>query len=380
MSYCEINHLKYVELKDEVTVVDLRSDTVTKPSVSMRQAMLYAEVGDDVMGEDPTVKKLEKTAADLLGKEAAIFVTSGTMGNLISIMSHCNKRGSEIYVGEESHIVLHEQGGAAQIAGVTVCPLANNPDGTFNLEKLELKLRDIKNIHDPISRMIAVENTINGKVLPLQWIKEVVAFSKKHNLKLHMDGARLWNAVIASDIPVNELVNGFDSVSFCLSKGLGAPVGSMLCGSKEFIDNARRCRKVLGGGMRQVGVLAAAGLIALENRFRLCVDHDKADVLMRAINNIRSKILFVDPTTVQTNMIFVRVKESTNIDAKKFANRLAMIVDDDKDDQIIVRVYALWPEYLRIVTHLDITDGLLDAAIRKISYVIRKMDPATVGF
>ncbi|KAK0083370.1 hypothetical protein PV325_008903 [Microctonus aethiopoides] len=375
MSYCEINE-KNVILDDGVIVADLRSDTVTKPSISMRQAMLHAEVGDDVMGEDPTVNQLEKTAADLLGKEAAIFVTSGTMGNLISIMTHCNERGSEIYVGEESHIVLHEQGGAAQIAGVTVCPLANNPDGTFDLEKLKLKLRDIKNIHNPISRMIAVENTINGKALPLQWINEVVAFSKEHNLKLHLDGARLWNAVIASEIPVKELVAGFDSVSFCLSKGLGAPAGSMLCGSKEFVDNARRCRKVLGGGMRQVGVLAAPGLIALQNRLRLREDHDKAITLMNAINNIGSKIIFVDPTTVQTNMVFVRVKESTNIDVKKFVNRLGTIMDDDEDDQIIVKVYASWPEYLRIVMHLDITYELLDIAIRKICYVIRKMDPA----
>lgn len=294
-------------------------------------------------------------------------------------MTHCNERGSEIYVGEESHIVLHEQGGAAQIAGVTVCPLENNPDGTFDLGKLKLKLRDMKNIHNPISRMIAVENTINGKALPLQWINEVVAFSKEHNLKLHLDGARLWNAVIASEIPVKELVAGFDSVSFCLSKGLGAPAGSMLCGSKEFIDNARRCRKVLGGGMRQVGVLAAPGLIALQNRLRLREDHDKAITLMNAINNIGSKIIFVDPTTVQTNMVFIRVKESTNIDVKKFANRLDMIMDNDKDDQIIVKVYASWPEYLRIVMHLDITNELLDAAIRKISYVIRKMDPA-IGY
>lgn len=294
-------------------------------------------------------------------------------------MTHCNERGSEIYVGEESHIVLHEQGGAAQIAGVTVCPLENNPDGTFDLGKLKLKLRDMKNIHNPISRMIAVENTINGKALPLQWINEVVAFSKEHNLKLHLDGARLWNAVIASEIPVKELVAGFDSVSFCLSKGLGAPAGSMLCGSKEFIDNARRCRKVLGGGMRQVGVLAAPGLIALQNRLRLREDHDKAITLMNAINNIGSKIIFVDPTTVQTNMVFIRVKESTNIDVKKFANRLDIIMDNDKDDQIIVKVYASWPEYLRIVMHLDITNELLDAAIRKISYVIRKMDPA-IGY
>ncbi|KAK0094874.1 hypothetical protein PV326_009709 [Microctonus aethiopoides] len=335
MSYCEINE-KNVILDDGVIVADLRSDTVTKPSISMRQAMLHAEVGDDVMGEDPTVNQLEKTAADLLGKEAAIFVTSGTMGNLISIMTHCNERGSEIYVGEESHIVLHEQGGAAQIAGVTVCPLANNPDGTFDLEKLKLKLRDIKNIHNPISRMIAVENTINGKALPLQWINEVVAFSKEHNLKLHLDGARF----------------------------------------KEFVDNARRCRKVLGGGMRQVGVLAAPGLIALQNRLRLREDHDKAITLMNAINNIGSKIIFVDPTTVQTNMVFVRVKESTNIDVKKFVNRLGTIMDDDEDDQIIVKVYASWPEYLRIVMHLDITYELLDIAIRKICYVIRKMDPA----
>lgn len=264
MSYGETSNHQTTVKKGEI-IVDLRSDTVTKPCMEMRQAMFTAEVGDDVCGEDPTVIRLEETAAKLLGKEAALFITSGTMGNLISIMVHCNTRGCEIYVGEDSHIVAHEQGGSSQIAGVFVRTFLNNPDGTFDLNKVKEKIHDPCDNHYAIPKMIAIENTISGKALPMTWINKVVEFSKKYNLKLHMDGARLFNAATALSLSASEITKEFDSVTFCLSKGLGAPVGSVLCGSKEFIKQARRVRKVLGGGMRQSGILAAAGLVAMVN-------------------------------------------------------------------------------------------------------------------
>ncbi|XP_057323624.1 uncharacterized protein LOC130666534 [Microplitis mediator] len=360
---------------EEVLVVNLRSDTFTKPSREMRQAMFDAEVGDDVCEEDPTVKKLQEYAAELLGKEAALFVPSGSMGNLIAMMVHCDQRGCEMYLGEDSHILQHEQGTAAQIAGVTISPVPNNPDGTFDLKTIKRRLRNSKNVHHPISRLIAIENTLNGKILPLKWIKEVVEFSKKNNLKVHMDGARLWNAAIGSNTSVKDIVGGLDSVTFCLSKGLGAPVGSVLCGSSEFILSARRCRKALGGGMRQVGILAAAGLLALDSRSRLHKDHEKATAMMKAINEMNSKVINVDAASVQTNMVFVNVN-SSNIDAEKVVQRLGAVIDDHDDDKVIVKAWAEWEGCLRLVFHLDISDEMLDAAIKKFKYVIAQLDSA----
>lgn len=280
----------------------------------MREAIFRAEVGDDVFNEDPTVKVLQEKAAKMIGMEDAIFVCSGTMGNLISIMVHCDVRGSEAYCGDLAHCLLYEQAGSAQIAGVNLRTLKNNNNGTFDLQELELKLRRNRD-HEPISKLVLVENTLNGKIVPQNWINELVLFCKKHNLKLHMDGARLWNASIASKIAAKDIVSGFDSVTFCLSKGLGAPVGSLLCGTKKFIENARRIRKVLGGGMRQVGILAAAGLVALEHIPNLANDHKRAFTLASAIHNIQSSVFLVDLTTVQTNMVFMEV-DSNIVHAK----------------------------------------------------------------
>ncbi|XP_043523060.1 probable low-specificity L-threonine aldolase 2 isoform X3 [Frieseomelitta varia] len=206
--------------QEKVKIVDLRSDTLTKPTQKMREALSSAEVGDDVFCEDPTVKVLQETTAKMVGMEDALFVCSGTMGNLIAVMNHCNVRGSEAYCGDSAHILLHEQSGAAQIAGVNLRPLRNNIDGTFDLCELQSKLRHDRD-HEPISKLVLVENTINGKIVPQSWLKELVPFCKKYNLKLHMDGARLWNASVGSGIPAKEIVSGFDSVTFCLSKGLG---------------------------------------------------------------------------------------------------------------------------------------------------------------
>ncbi|XP_039308721.1 L-allo-threonine aldolase [Solenopsis invicta] len=375
MSYGGINENihEYAREKNAI-IVDLRSDTLTKPTAEMRKAMYEAEVGDDVYDEDPTVKELQKRAAELLGKEDALFVSSGTMGNLIAVINHCDVRGSEVYCGNESHVFLHEQGGSAQIAGATLCLLPNNADGTFDLKSLVSAIRTDR-IHEPISKLIIVENTINGKVVPQSWIKELMMIAKKHNLKMHLDGARLWNASVASKISAKELVAPFDSVTFCLSKGLGAPVGSVLCGSKSFIADARRRRKVLGGAMRQVGVIAAAGLVALEQTVpRLVHDHKKALIIAEAINQLNSKIFSVDLKTVHTNMIFVNVNINSGASAQILMKRLHQVNDSNEDDKIIIRCLALTERMLRMVLYYDIDDSMVIAAIRKLRYVIKQLD------
>ncbi|KOC62442.1 L-allo-threonine aldolase [Habropoda laboriosa] len=338
----------------------------------MREAMCNAEVGDDVFGEDPTVKKLEEAAAKMVGMEAAIFVCSGTMGNLIAIMIHCNVRGNEAYCGEDAHCLLYEQCGASQIGGVNLRPIRNNIDGTFDLSELQAKLRKDRD-HEPISKLVLVENTIHGKIVPQSWLKELVSFCKERDLKLHMDGARLWNASVGSKQSAEEIVSGFDSVTFCLSKGLGAPVGSLLCGSKSFITEARRIRKVLGGGMRQVGVLAAAGLVALEHIPNLINDHKRAFVLASMINDMQSTVFTVDLSTVQTNMFSMQVNSNV-VSATKFAQCLQQL-DNDNEDKIIVKSLALNDSSVRFVFSLEITDNDLKLAIQRIRQVIKKFDP-----
>lgn len=376
MSYGAINEgiFDYAKEKNAI-IVDLRSDTLTKPTAAMRKAMFEAEVGDDVFEEDPTVKELQKKAAALLGKEDALFVSSGTMGVIIAVMNHCNVRGSEAYCGDESHVFLHEQGAAAQIAGVSLCTLPNKEDGTFDLKKLDSAIRTDR-IHEPISKLILVENTINGKIIPQSWVEELMVVARKHNLRTHLDGARLWNASVASGISVKELVAPFDSVSFCLSKGLGAPIGSMLCGSKSFIADAKRRRKVLGGAMRQVGVIAAAGIVALEETVpRLAEDHKRALAIAQAINQLNSKVFSVNMKTVQTNMIFINVDVDGGVSAVTLMKRLHQVDDSDKDDKIIIRCMALSETLVRLVLHYDIDDSMVDAAIRKLKYVIKLLDP-----
>ena len=356
------------------TVIDLRSDTFTKPTKRMREAMCNAEVGDDVYEEDPTVKKLEKKAAEMVGMEAAIFVSSGTMGNLIAIMNHCDERGCEAYCGEFAHCLLHEQCGAAQLGGVNLRPLRSNEDGTFDLDELESKLHRDRD-HEPISKLVLVENTLNGMIIPQRWIKELVQFCKKHDLKLHMDGARLWNASVESNTSAKEIVSGFDSVTFCLSKALGAPVGALLCGNKEFISKARRVRKVLGGGMRQVGILAAAGFIALENIPNLKDDHRRAYTLASSINEMQSKLFSVDLNTVQTNMVFVKV-DSNVVPPTTFANCLREIDDEHDEERIIIKCLVLNKSFIRFVFSFEITDHQLALAVTKIKRVISKLDPS----
>ncbi|MEZ4683833.1 MAG: low-specificity L-threonine aldolase [Caldilineaceae bacterium] len=250
-------------------ILDLRSDTVTKPTAAMRQAMAEAEVGDDVYGEDPTINRLEAMTAEMLGKEAALYVASGTMGNLTAVLAHCN-RGDEIILGDRCHIFRSEQGGAAALGGVHPMAIRNQADGTLDLAEVEANIRG-DNEHYPVTKLICVENTHNfcgGRVLSLDYMDAIGDLAHQHGLKLHVDGARLWNAAVALGVAPARLLKHADTASVCLSKGLAAPVGSLVAGDKAFIARARRMRKVAGGGMRQAGILAAAGIVAITENGR----------------------------------------------------------------------------------------------------------------
>jgi threonine aldolase len=302
--------------------IDLRSDTVTKPTEAMRRAMEAAEVGDDVYGEDPTVNRLEALAAERLGKEAALFVPSGTMGNLICALTHCG-RGDEMILGDQAHLFYYEQGGVAALGGIHPRTVPNQPDGTIELAALEHAIRG-DDEHYPVSRLIALENTHNrcgGRVLRPEYVDAVGALAHTHGLRLHIDGARLWNAAVALGVSPARLVVAADSVSCCLSKGLAAPVGSVVAGSAEFIRRARRNRKVLGGGMRQAGVIAAAGIVALtEMAERLEDDHRHARAIAEALAAMGG--LKVDTEAVETNIVVVQVTHA-EIDAVRLARALA---------------------------------------------------------
>ncbi len=287
--------------------IDLRSDTVTHPTPAMRRAMAEAPVGDDVFGEDPTVNRLEELAAERLGKEAALFVASGTMGNLVSILTHCG-RGDEVILGDNSHTFNYEQGGIAALGSIHPRTLPNLPDGTLDVEGIEAAVRP-DNVHFPRTRLIVLENTQNrcyGHALEPAYLRTVREVADRHGLKLHIDGARIFNAAAALGIDVRELTVDADSVSFCLSKALAAPVGSVVCGSASFIAQARRMRKVLGGGMRQAGVLAAAGIVALETMVdRLVEDHANAKILAEGLATVEG--LRVPLEHVQSNIVYFDV-------------------------------------------------------------------------
>jgi threonine aldolase len=286
-----------------MTIIDLRSDTVTKPTPAMRQAMVDAEVGDDVLGDDPTVKRLEELAAGRLGKEAALFVPSGTMANLASLLVHCG-RGDEVILGDQAHIYVYEAGGSSAVGSIHPRPLPNRPDGSIDLELIEAAIRP-NDIHAPRTKLLALENTHNrcsGAVLPVAYMEAASALAHRRGIALHLDGARVFNAAVALGVDVQDLVRGCDSVSFCLSKGLGAPVGSLIVSSQAFIGEARRARKVLGGAMRQSGVIAAAGIVALTEMVeRLADDHANARRLAEGIAGLPGIVL--DPAAVQTNIV-----------------------------------------------------------------------------
>src|SRR3984957_10964365 len=283
--------------------IDLRSDTVTRPSPGMRAAMAAAEVGDDVYGDDPTVNRLQALAAELFGFESALFFASGTQSNLAALMAHCG-RGDEFLVGQEAHTYKYEQGGAAVLGSIQPQPLENEPDGGISLERIANAIKP-RDIHFAPTRLLALENTIGGRVLPPAYLQQVTQFAHSLDLRTHLDGARIFNAIVKLQIDERTAVAGFDSVSVCLSKGLGAPVGTVLLGAKDFIAQARRWRKALGGGMRQAGVLAAAGLYALDNNVRrLEQDHANAGFLAAGLRTLG---LRVEP--VQTNIVYVHIPE-----------------------------------------------------------------------
>jgi threonine aldolase len=297
--------------------IDLRSDTVTLPSQPMRKAIAAAEVGDDVYGEDPTVNCLEALAAEKLGKEAALLVTSGTQSNLLAILSHC-QRGDEYIVGQHAHAYRNEAGGAAVLGSVQPQPLDFKPDGTLDLARVEAVIKP-DDYHFARTRLLCLENTQDGKVLPLNYLRQARSVADNYQLGLHLDGARVFNAAVKLAVDVREITGPFDTVSVCLSKGLAAPVGSVLCGSKTLIDRARRWRKMVGGGMRQAGIIAAAGIIALEEMVeRLSDDHENALRLAKGFSQVPG--IKVDLDTVQTNMVFFDLDESL---ANKFGPFMA---------------------------------------------------------
>ena len=327
-------------------ISDFRSDTVTKPTPKMRQAMASAVVGDDVLGDDPTVQALEAKAAEMLGLEAALFVPSGTMGNEIAVNVWTNP-GDEIILESRSHIYLYEAGGPARISGVQVCPIETT-DGAMPIEAVRASIRDSSDPHCPTTSLICIENTHNmhgGRVLPIDYLRSLRELSLKQQIPIHLDGARLFNAVHASGISAREYAALADSVMFCLSKGLGAPIGSMLVGSAEFIERARRVRKVLGGGMRQVGVIAAPGIIALEEMVdRLHIDNQNAKRLAQGIAGLPGVVL--DPDTVDTNIVLVKLVPPAP-SAEGLFRQLA--------DRGVLSI-PLGPDLIRFVTHKDVDE------------------------
>lgn len=300
--------------------IDLRSDTVTLPTQEMREAMYRAEVGDDVYGEDPTVKKLEEMAAEIMGKEAAMFVTSGTQGNQVSVMTHTHP-GDEIILEEKSHIITYEVGGIGYLAGVQA-RLIPGKKGVMDPSDIEAAIRE-EDIHFPRTSLICVENTHNragGTVIPLDVLKRTYEIAQKHGIPVHMDGARIFNAATYLGVPAREIAQYADSVMFCLSKGLCAPVGSIVAGNREFISRARKFRKMLGGGLRQAGVLAAAGIVALEKMVgRLKEDHENARLLAEGLNAVPG--ISIDMETVQTNIVICDIS-GLEINADEFSRRL----------------------------------------------------------
>lgn len=319
-----------------MSVIDLRSDTVTRPTKAMRSAMAAAEVGDDVYGEDPTVNRLEAMAAERLGHESAVFMPSGTQSNLVALLSHC-ERGDEYVVGQLAHTYKYEGGGAAVLGSIQPQPIDFEPDGSLDLDAVARVIKP-DNVHFARTRLLCLENTQAGKVLPLAYIDKARKFANEHRLALHLDGARVFNAAVKLGVAVDRITARFDSVSFCLSKGLGAPVGSVLCASRDLIQRARRWRKVTGGGMRQAGVIAAAGIVALESHVeRLAEDHANAKMLARGLAGVPG--LSVDPDEVQTNMLFVSV---TKGDSASFSEHMR---------ERGICISAGTP--IRMVTHLD---------------------------
>lgn len=343
-------------------IVDLRSDTVTWPTDAMRQAMAVAHVGDDVYGEDPTVNRLQEMGAAMMGKEAGLFVASGTMGNLVAMLAHCG-RGEEVILGNKAHTFLYEAGGISALGGLHSCQLINQPDGTLLLDDIRAAIRPDES-HHPVSRLVSLENTHNrcgGVSLSAEYTRSVGELAKEHGLLLHLDGARIFNAAADQGVPGRILAEPADSVTFCLSKGLCAPVGSVLCGSKAFIQRAHRIRKQLGGGMRQAGILAAAGIVALETMVdRLAEDHARAKKLAEGLASLPG--LDLEPGTPHTNMIFCGLAEHIQLDTREFLLRLA---------EYGVRVGVAGKRRFRLVVHYWIDDAGVEQTLHALQEVLK---------
>ena len=339
--------------------IDLRSDTITHPTPAMREAMANADVGDDVFGDDPTVARLEARVAQVLGKEAAVFTPSGTMANQLALRAH-TEPGDEILVDANAHIYYYETGGPAALAGV-MCRCLPGVRGIFTARDVEAALRPADQ-HFPTTKLVCVENTHNrggGSIWPMERIREVAGVSRHHGLRLHLDGARLWNVAAATGILEHIHAEPFDSVSVCFSKGLGAPVGSALCGSRQFIQRARRFRKMFGGGMRQAGIIAAGALHALDHhRARLAEDHANARALAEGLSQLPG--LELDPASVQTNIVMMRVKGRP---AAALASQL---------NEAGVRLLALGPDTLRAVTNLMVSRDQIPLALDIFGIVLRR--------
>ncbi len=342
--------------------IDLRSDTVSHPTAEMRAAMADAEVGDDVYHDDPTVNRLEADAAAILGKEAAVLVTSGTQGNLCALLAHC-QRGDSIILGDTSHIFRYEQGGAAQFGGILPHTVPVQADGTLRMSDLKAAINP-DDEHKPATRLVALENTHNmagGVAISGAYTDAVSDFAHSHGLLLHIDGARIFNAAAALNVDVRDLVNGADSVTFCLSKGLCAPAGSVLAGGEDFIRRARRARKALGGGMRQAGILAAAGLIALHTmRHRLSDDHHNAQLLAEGLSEVPSlKII-----SQHTNFIFFALAENAGISLDEFVHALR------QDYNVLMSPYSGDQGLVRLRTHYWIDENAIDKVISAVSAIL----------
>ena len=340
-------------------IVDLRSDTVTRPTDVMRKAMAEAEVGDDVYGEDPTVNRLEAMAAERLGKEAGLFVVSGTMGNLVSLLAQCG-RGDEIILGDRQHTFMYEQGGMAALGGIVPRLLPNQEDGTLRLEDIAAAIR-ADNVHYPRSRLVCLENTHNlcyGAPLSAEYTAQVAALAHEHGMRLHVDGARIFNAAVALGVPAAELVRDADSVTFCLSKGLSAPVGAVICGDADFIAAARRARKVVGGGMRQAGIIAAAGIVALEQMVeRLADDHARAKRLAEGLADIPG----ISMAPVHTNLVYFSLRDEVPMSAPEVSAKLKALG---------VLILPRGARSFRAVTHVWIDDDAIERAIAAMRKVL----------
>jgi len=335
---------------DAEKLIDFRSDTVTRPSEGMRVAMATAKVGDDVYGDDPTVNDLQDRVAKLLGKDAGLFMTSGTQSNLCSMLAHC-QRGEEIITGDRYHVYIDEAGGASVLGSIMMAPIATHFDGSISAGNIEKTVKP-DDPHCPISKLLCLENTVAGKVQSTKNINECASRAKKFGLSVHLDGARLMNAAVKLNTPVKAITENMDSISLCLSKGLGAPAGSVLVGSKSIINKAYRIRKIVGGGLRQVGILASAGIYALENNIeRLVSDHENAIFLANQLSSISE--ISVNLEDVQTNMVFINVPKGSTEALQKYCFGHGILITADS-------------EKIRLVTHMDISTIKIDFFINKL--------------